>query len=112
MAADPAGRILVADTRGGQLLVFGIDPLIERQAYRREARPRSGRVEQPGLGFTDRDQHRGWLRSATGIPVEKVRYPTVRQPDSLAFDEASSTLYVVSGSGAGGAGDPRRGGRE
>ena len=38
---------------------------------------------------------------ATGIPVEKVRYPTVQQPNSLAFDEASGTLYVVSGSGAG-----------
>ncbi len=33
MAADPAGRLLVADTRGGQLLVFGVDPLILRQAY-------------------------------------------------------------------------------
>ena len=38
---------------------------------------------------------------ATGIPVEKVRYPTVQQPNSLAFDEASGTLYVVSASGAG-----------
>jgi heme oxygenase len=38
---------------------------------------------------------------ATGIPVEKVRYRTVQQPNSLAFDEASGTLYVVSGSGAG-----------
>ena len=38
---------------------------------------------------------------ATGIPVEKVRYPTVQQPNSLAFDDASGTLYVVSGSGAG-----------
>ena len=38
---------------------------------------------------------------ATGIPVEKVRYPTVQQPNSLAFDDASDTLYVVSGSGAG-----------
>jgi sugar lactone lactonase YvrE len=38
---------------------------------------------------------------ATGIPVEKVRYPTVRQPNSLAFDDASGTLYVVSGSGDG-----------
>ena len=37
----------------------------------------------------------------TGIPVEKVRYPTVRQPNSLAFDEVSGTLYVVSGSGDG-----------
>ena len=38
---------------------------------------------------------------ATGIPVEKVRYRTVQQPNTLAFDEASGTLYVVSGSGAG-----------
>ena len=33
MVADPAGRLLVSDTRGGQLLVFGVDPLILRQAY-------------------------------------------------------------------------------
>jgi hypothetical protein len=33
--------------------------------------------------------------------VEKVRYPTVRQPNTLAYDESSGTLYVVSGSGAG-----------
>jgi hypothetical protein len=33
--------------------------------------------------------------------VEKVRYPTVQQPDFLAFDDATGTLFVVSGSGAG-----------
>jgi sugar lactone lactonase YvrE len=33
--------------------------------------------------------------------VEKVRYPTVRQPNSLALDQDSGTLYVVSGSGDG-----------
>jgi hypothetical protein len=38
---------------------------------------------------------------ATGIPVEKVRYPTVRQPDVLAFDENTNTLFVVSASGDG-----------
>jgi hypothetical protein len=38
---------------------------------------------------------------ATGIPVEKVRHRTVQQPNDLAYDEASDTLYVVSGSGAG-----------
>jgi heme oxygenase len=37
----------------------------------------------------------------TGIPIEKVRYPTVWQPNLLAFDEASGTFYVVSGAGAG-----------
>jgi hypothetical protein len=38
---------------------------------------------------------------ATGIPVEKVRHRTVQQPNSLAYDDESDTLYVVSGSGAG-----------
>jgi len=33
--------------------------------------------------------------------VEKVRYPTVQQPNTLAFDDAAGTLYVVSGSGGG-----------
>src|SRR5438270_1396602 len=33
LATDPLGRVLVADTRGGQLLVYGVDPLILRQAY-------------------------------------------------------------------------------
>jgi hypothetical protein len=38
---------------------------------------------------------------STGIPLEKVRYPTVRQPNTLAFDDAAGTLYVVSGDGGG-----------
>src|SRR6267154_475764 len=33
MAADSAGRVLVADTRGDELLVFGTNPLILRQRY-------------------------------------------------------------------------------
>ena len=33
--------------------------------------------------------------------MEKVRYPTVRQPDTLAFDDGAGTLYVVSGAGGG-----------
>jgi hypothetical protein len=30
-----------------------------------------------------------------------VRYRTVQQPNSLAFDDDTGTLYVVSGSGGG-----------
>ena len=33
--------------------------------------------------------------------MEKVRYPTVQQPDALAFDDAAGTLYVVSATGGG-----------
>lgn len=102
MAADAAGRVLVTDSRGGQLLVFTVDPLIERQAYP---------VGDSPFGITG-SRTLVWVSQTasntvvgydlgTGIPVEKVRYPTVQQPDSLAYDETSGTLYVVSGAGAG-----------
>ena len=102
LAADSLGRVLVADTRGGQLLVYGVEPLILRQAYP---------VRQAPYGLAG-SRRLAWVSQTasnivigydltTGIPVEKVRYPTVQQPNSLAFDEASDTLYVVSGSGAG-----------
>lgn len=102
MIADGAGRVLVVDTRGGQLLVFGVDPLIERQAYPVSNAPYglAGSSKLAWVSQTAANVVVGY-DLATGIPVEKVRYPTVQQPDSLAYDEASNTLYVVSGSGAG-----------
>lgn len=102
MAADPAGRVLVADTRGGQLLVYGVNPLILRQAYPVPQAP-YGLAGSRALAWVSQTVSNiviGYDLS-TGIPVEKVRYPTVQQPNSLAFDEATDTLYVVSGSGAG-----------
>jgi hypothetical protein len=102
MAADALGRVLVADTRGGQLLVYGVDPLILRQAYPVPQSPYglAGSRELAWVSATASNMVIGYDLS-TGIPVEKVRHPTVQQPNSLAFDEASDTLYVVSGSGAG-----------
>jgi hypothetical protein len=102
MAADPAGRLLVADTRGGQLLVFGVDPLILRQAYPVPQSPYglAGSRALTWVSQTAANIVIGYDLS-TGLPVEKVRYPTVRQPNSLAFDDASGTLYVMSGSGQG-----------
>jgi hypothetical protein len=102
MAADPLGRVLVADTRGGELLVYGVDPLMLRQAYPVRQAPYglAGSRELAWVSQTASNIVIGYDLS-TGIPVEKVRYPTVQQPNSLAFDEASDTLYVVSGSGAG-----------
>jgi len=102
ITADPAGRVLVADTRGGQLLVFGADPLIERQGYPVPDSPYglAGSTTLVWVSQTATNTVIGY-DLATGIPVEKVRYPTVRQPNSLALDQDSGTLYVVSGSGDG-----------
>jgi len=102
IAADPVGRVLVADTRGGQLLVYGVDPLIQRQAYPVGGEP-YGLAASSTLAWVSLTASNvviGYDLS-TGIPVEKVRYPTVRQPNTLAFDESTGTLYVVSGTGAG-----------
>jgi DNA-binding beta-propeller fold protein YncE len=102
MVADPAGRLLVTDTRGGQLLVFGVDPLILRQAYPVRQSP-YGVAGSRGLTWvsqTSANMVIGYDLS-TGIPLEKVRYPTVRQPNLLAFDDAAGALYVVSGAGGG-----------
>lgn len=102
IAADSVGRVLVTDTRGGQLLVFSADPLMERQAYPVTGAP-YGLAGSPGLAWVSQTAANAVVGYdlATGIPVEKVRYPTVQQPDTLAFDDATGTLYVVSASGAG-----------
>ena len=102
IAADPTGRVLVSDTRGGQLLVFGVDPLIARQAYPVGPAPfgLTGSRDLVWVSLTSSNTVIGYDLS-TGIPVERVRYPTVQQPNSLAFDDSSGTLYVVSGSGGG-----------
>jgi DNA-binding beta-propeller fold protein YncE len=102
MAADPAGRVLVADTRGESLLVFGANPLILRQRYPVHDAP-YGLAGSSRLAWVSQTASNNVVGYdlATGIPVEKVRYRTVQQPNILVFDEASGTLYVVSGAGAG-----------
>ncbi|BDY32559.1 hypothetical protein hbim_06527 [Mycolicibacterium mageritense] len=102
MATDPHGRVLVADTRGDELLVFGTGPLIMRQRYPVPAAPYglAGSSRLAWMSQTASNTVIGYDLD-TGIPVEKVRYRTVQQPNSLAYDDKSGTLYVVSGSGAG-----------
>jgi DNA-binding beta-propeller fold protein YncE len=102
IAADSAGRVLVADTRGDELLVFGADPLMLRQRYPVPGAPYglTGSNRLAWVSETATNSVVGY-DLATGIPVEKVRYRTVQQPNSLAFDDDAGTLYVVSGSGGG-----------
>ncbi len=105
MATDGAGRVLVADTRGDELLVYGVRPLILRQRYPVPDAPYgvAGSQNPQGLAWVAQTQSNTVVGYdlATGIPVEKVRYPTVQQPNSLAYADTTDTLYVVSGSGAG-----------
>jgi hypothetical protein len=102
MAVDPEGRILVADTRGESLLIFSTDPLLLRQQSPVGGAP-YGLAGSRGLAWVSEPATNTVIGYdlATGIPVEKVRYRTVQQPNSLIFDDRTGTLYVVSGSGAG-----------
>jgi outer membrane protein assembly factor BamB len=102
LVADPAGRLLVSDTRGDQLLVYGVDPLLLRQAYPIADSP-YGVAGSRGLAWVSQTSANSVVGYdlSTGIPLEKVRYPSVRQPNTLAFDDAAGTLYVVSGDGEG-----------
>ena len=111
MAADPVGRVLVADTRGDGLLVFGTDPLILRQRYPvRDAPYGLAGSSTLVLGVADGDECRCWLRSGH-------RYP--RREGALSNRAAAelpglrrSVWHPVCGVrlGSGCAGDRRRGG--
>lgn len=101
-AAADDGPVLAADPRGGRLLVYGVDPLMLHQDYPVPHAP-YGLAGAGGFAWVSQTGTNTVVGYdlTTGIPVEKVRYPTVQQPNTLALDEKSDTLYVVSGSGAG-----------
>ncbi|HEY0805891.1 MAG TPA: hypothetical protein VGD84_12530, partial [Pseudonocardiaceae bacterium] len=102
--ADGFGRVLVTDTRTGELLAFTAEPVVMRQ-----------RSPVPGVPFgiaVDARRNLAWV-TATGLnqviayqlaggqPVEKYRLPTVRQPNSVAVDPDSGRVFVASADGGG-----------
>lgn len=104
LTTDEYGRILVVDTRGGELLVFTTDSLIMRQRYPVSGAPYAvaydERTDLVWVTLTADNQVVGY-DLATGIPVEKARFATVRQPDSVAVDTANGALLVGSSTGDG-----------
>ena len=97
--ADRRGRLAVADTRGNALLLFQTAPEVSQVA----------RLELPGTpyGITyDSVRDRLWvtltaLNEVVGIdesgprPTIVARFPTVRQPDTVAVDSATGRLFVT-----------------
>jgi DNA-binding beta-propeller fold protein YncE len=101
---DRFGRVLVADTRGGALLAFSLDPLLLRQRF-----PVAGAPY--GLAY-DPERDLLWVTLtatnevvgfdvAGGQPEEKYRFPTVEQPDNVAVDPISGRVIVASAIGKG-----------
>ncbi|WIV55023.1 YncE family protein [Amycolatopsis nalaikhensis] len=102
--ADSYGRVLVTDARAGALLAFSAWPLILRQRF-----PVPGGAY--GIAY-DAQRSLAWVTLTGrnevvgfdvrgGEPVEKYRFPTVRQPDSVGVDEKSGRVIVGSAAGEG-----------
>ncbi|MCW2577067.1 MAG: putative lipoprotein [Modestobacter sp.] len=99
LVADTRGRFLVADTRGDAVLTFTADPLRE-----------VGRLALPGTPYGlayDRSAQLLWvtltatnevvgLSTAADQLTEVARFPTVRQPNTVAVDDASGRVFVGS----------------
>ncbi|RKT55056.1 YncE family protein [Saccharothrix australiensis] len=104
IVADRFGRVLAVDTRGGELMAFSVAPLIMRQRYPVPGAPY-------GLAYDER-RDLVWVTLtelnqvvafdvAGGEPVERHRFATVGQPDSVAVDPGSGRVFVASGNGQG-----------
>lgn len=104
VVGDRFGRALVIDTRGGELLAFGLDPLILRQRYPVPGAPFGlAYDEQRDLAWvtlTARNEVVGY-HVAGGQPVERYRFPSLHQPNSVAVDSDTGRVVVGSYTGAG-----------
>ncbi|HKS51039.1 MAG TPA: hypothetical protein VJS67_04135 [Pseudonocardiaceae bacterium] len=102
--ADRFGRLLVTDTRDGELLAFAGDPPMLRQRFPLSGAPYGvaydARRDLAWVTLTGRDEVVG-LSVAGGEPVVIHRFPTVHQPDAVAVDPISGRVLVVSASGMG-----------
>ena len=101
---DRFGRVLMADTRGGALLAFSLDPLLMRQRYPVDGAP-YGLAYDPQrdlvwVTLTGRNEVVGF-DVAGEEPEEKHRFPTVEQPNSVAVDPSSGRVIVASATGKG-----------
>ncbi|KAA0023619.1 hypothetical protein [Antrihabitans cavernicola] len=104
MTTDHFGRILVTDTPGNALMVFTADPLVLRQQGPVGPGPYAvtydDRAEIAWVTLTGSNEVVGY-DLAEGIPKEVRRFPTVRQPDSVAVDSATGDVFVGSATGDG-----------
>ncbi|HEY0640520.1 MAG TPA: hypothetical protein VGD67_23060 [Pseudonocardiaceae bacterium] len=102
--ADRYGRVLVTDTRGGELLAFTAEPMIMRQRYPVPGAPYAIAYDPARdlawVTLTERNEVVGF-DVAGGEPVERYRFATVRQPDAVAVDSDGGVVLVASGTGEG-----------
>lgn len=99
LIADAHGRLVVADTRGDALLVFSVDPLALQTRFSLPGTP-YGLAWNPAaetLWVTLTARNEVVAMDLSGAePVETARFPTVRQPNTVAVDPVSGRVWVAS----------------
>ncbi|MEE2032989.1 NHL repeat-containing protein, partial [Rhodococcus chondri] len=104
LVTDPFGRVVVADTRDDELLVYTLDALILRQRYPAGPAPYGlaygAAQDLVWVTLTGSNEVVGYDLS-TGIPRERHRFATVRQPNSIVVDPADGALVIASATGDG-----------
>lgn len=101
---DQYGRVLVVDTRGGEIMAFSADPFVMKQRYPVPGAP-YGLAYDPvrdlaWVTLTARNELVAYDVSG-GEPTEEYRVPTVHQPNSVAVDPSTGKVYVASATGQG-----------
>lgn len=103
IASDGTGPVVAIDTDGGQLLVFGVDPLVNRQMAPIGDSPSALAMDTDRalvwVTFTGTDEVAAFDLSS-GEPVEEYRLPTVDHPTSVAVGPHGD-VYVGSGTDGG-----------
>lgn len=103
-ATDTDGRVLVTDTRDGQVIAFTANPVLERQAAPAQGVPYGIAVDSTHdvvwVTATKLNEVIGYAL-AGNQPMQKYRLSTVRQPDSVAVDPVSGRVFVASADGGG-----------
>lgn len=90
-------HVIVADTRGNAVMIFGLDPLIQLTRFALDGNPYGmaydALTNTVWVTVTARNEVVG-LKLDGPTPVEIARYATVAQPNSVAVLPGSSTVWV------------------
>ena len=100
MAGDNA--VAVTDTRGDRIHFYSVDPLELTDELALKGRPygiaADAESETVWITLTKRNQVVG-LDISGDKPIELARFPTVRQPNTIAVSPGADTLWVTGTSG-------------
>ncbi|MPQ99611.1 YncE family protein [Modestobacter sp. I12A-02628] len=99
VVADGRGRFVVADTRGNALLVFRADTLRQEQQLDLPGTPYGLAYDGTGqvlwVTLTARNEVVGLATDGDQL-TEVARFPTVRQPNTVAVDPGTGRVFVGS----------------